>query len=441
MNLREAYMLLGGDLEATLNRLGDRAVLVRHLRQFPKDEGMERLRAAMAAGDAAAVWQAAHGLRGVGAALGLGRLACAAEGLMRADMAGRATAMTLLEKEYALAVTVIGLLEERDTALAMLVHELRGPLQAILGEAAATGAERIALAARHMSAVLAGMTASSARREAFSLPEVMRDAAALLEGVCAGHAVSVRTKLRHERVLGDPGGVTQALLNLLTNAAQSGPEDGSIALEAVEGDGEVALTVRDNGRGMTETERQHACEPGWRRGSGMGLGLTIVRELTARMGGRMTIESEPGKGTAVTLLLPLPPAEDALPIGKLRRFEGLRALLAEDSRLCAETSAKLLSGLGLRLSVTRNGGEAVRMASEGGYDCAFLDVHMPGMEGSSFFGAIHRALPDMPLFALTAGLLPGEEERLAGAGMRACLLKPVGPEAVSRLLGRFFPEW
>ena len=432
MDLREAYGLLGGDLEATMSRLSGRAALMKHLRLFPADEGMQKLRAAMAAGESTAVWQAAHGLRGVGATLGMGRLVEAAERLMGADAAGRASAMLLLEREHALAVDIIGMVEERDTALAMLIHELRGPLQVVLSG----GPERSAVAARHMSAVLAGVTDPSGW-ETFDLPEVLREATTLLDGLCPGHPVSVRIRLRHERVLGDPGGVRQAVLNLLTNAARSG--GGPIVLEAVEKKDGVALTVRDHGRGMTETERLHACEPWWHRGSGMGLGLTIVKALAARMGGRMVIGSAPGEGTAVTLRLPMTPSEErsARP---MRRFEGLRALLAEDDRLNAETSAEMLTGLGLRLSVARNGGEAVRMASEGGYDCAFLDAHMPGMEGAHVFGEVHRALPGTPIFALTAGLMPGEEERLSGAGMRACLLKPIGSEAISRLLGRFFPE-
>lgn len=432
MNLREAYGLLGGDLGATVDRMGESATLMKHLRLFPADEGMQRTRDAMAAGDAEAVWHAAHGLRGVGATLGLGHLTKAAARLMCADLPGREAAMRLLEWEHALAVKVIGMLEERDTALAMLIHELRGPLQVIMGEAAS---ERSALAARHMSAVLAG-AAGASERVAFDLPGVLRESAALLEGVCPGHPVSVRVRLRHERVWGDPDGVRQALLNLLTNAARSG--GGLISLTAVERKGGVSLTVCDDGRGMTETERLRACEPWWHRGSGMGLGLPVVEELASRMGGRMVIKSAPGKGTAVTLLLPMAPSEE--PAERPRRFDGLRALLAEDDRLCAETSADLLTGLGLRLTVARDGGEAVRMASEGGFDCAFLDAHMPGMEGASVFGEVQRALPGTPLFALTAGLLPGEEERLSGAGMRACLLKPVGTEAISRLLGRFFPE-
>lgn len=440
MTLREVYALLGGEMEASLARLGDRATLVKHLRQLREDEGMKRLRAAAAAGDAEAVWRAAHGVKGASAALGLGRLADAAERLMREDGPGRAAAMLLLEREYALAVEAVELLEERDTALAMLVHELRGPLQVVLTEAAANGLERSALAARHLSAVIDGLMTGSASREAFSLPGVMREAAALLEGVCDGYAVSLRTCLRHEWVTGDAGGVRQALLNLLTNAARSMPEDGRIEIEAIEREDGVALTVRDHGRGMSETERRKACEPWWHRGPGTGLGLPIVRVLTERMGGVMTIDSAPGKGTAVTLLLPLTPAEEGPCAEVPRRFEGLRALLAEDDRLNAETSAELLEGLGLRLTVARDGDEAARMASEGGYDCAFIDAHMPGPEGASVFGEVQRAQPGMPIFALTAGLLPGEEERLSGAGMRACLLKPVGEKDIRRLLGRFFPE-
>lgn len=447
-------MLLGGDLDAALSRLGDRALLIKHLRQFPGDDAFPALKRAVTVRDQAAAWQAAHALRGTCLTLGMGRLAKAAERVMDAeDWPERDATLAVLACEQEHAARVIGLLEENGAALAMLLHELRTPLQVMLGTAEArpedVGMARIATAARHLSAVLSGLSKLSAgqspRRVSFSLPELLQECAELLHGAFAGRSVAVATSLRHERVQGDPASLRQALLNLLTNAVRNSPESDVIILEAAELDGVMALSVRDHGRGMTDAEREQACEPYWRggEGPGMGLGLTIVRELTERMGGRMTIESAPGEGTTVTLRLPLPPSDDVERgtgrVEKSRRFDGMRVLLAEDDRLNAEVSVELFEGLGLRTSMAHDGGEAVKLAGAGGYDCAFLDAHMPGLDGSAA-EAICRALPDAPVFALTAGLLPGEEQRLRAAGVRACLLKPVGPDALARLLGDWFPD-
>ena len=179
-------------------------------------------------------------------------------------------------------------------------------------------------------------------------------------------------------------------------------------------------------------------------GGSMGLGLTIVRRLVARMGGEMAIDSAPGEGTTVTVRLPLL-LSDAVeaskePVEHQRRFSHLRVLLAEDDRLNAEASAELLTGLGLRTSIARDGVEAARLACAGGYDCVFLDAHMPGPDGCSTVARIRQALPGVPIFGLTAGLLPGEEKRFRAAGMRECLLKPVGMEKLARLLGDYFPD-
>lgn len=243
MTLREAYALLGGDLAGALTRLGDRALLVKYLKRFPEDGAMAALRAAYESRDEAAMWQAAHGLRGVCKALGLEGLAELAGQFMAAPEA----AWVPLEREYARSVAVIGLVSD------------------------------------------------------------------------------------------------------------------------------------------------------------------IVEE------------------EAWTVEVP-------------RRFDGLRALLAEDDRLCAETSAELLAGLGLSAHVARDGGEAVRLARLGGFDCVFLDAHMPGTEASVAVREIRRALPQAPIIGLTAGMLPGEEERLRAAGMRDSLLKPADRTGLIRLLSACFPE-
>lgn len=442
MTLREAYALLGGNLEAALSRLGDRALLVKHLRKYPEDGTLRGLQEAVAARDSAALRHAAHSIRGTYRTLGLERAADAALRVMGArNWPEREATAQRLTWEHERALEVIGLLEESDRTMAMLIHELRTPLQAILGTAEAEGLPRVAASAKHMSAILSGLGGPS-RREPFSLPALLRETVEMLRGVCGGRSAAVRAHLRYEWVLGDPVGLTQALLNLLTNAVRDG-EEGSVILEATEAEGATLLTVRDHGRGMTEAERQRACEPYWRArpGPGMGLGLTVVRELTRNMGGEMRMESAPGEGTAVTLRLPLPPAEEAGEenAGR-RRFRGLRALLAEDDRLNAEISAELLAGLGLRTNVARDGHEAALLAESGGYDCVFMDAHMPGPDGAQTVKKIRRALPDAPVFALTGGMLPGEEERLREAGVRACLLKPVSREALARLLGEWFPE-
>lgn len=452
MTLREGYALLGGDWTDALARLGDRGLLVKHLRQFPSDDALQKLRAAVAKQEHDAAWRAAHTLRGLCRTLGLDRLARAAAEFMNAiDSPERAAALAFLEREHAHAVAVIGLMAESETRLAMALHELRTPLQTILGTAethsGAEGMARIAGAAKHLLALLSDVGEDRRlREEPVMLRTVLREAAELVRGA-EDHEIILEANLRHERILGDAPRLTQVLINLLTNAARSSTPSGAITLRATETDSGLSLSVEDHGTGMSEEAIRKAFVPYWREGSGqgMGLGLVIARELTERMGGTIAIDSAPGEGTTVTLRLPVVPS-DAVESGaerveKPRRFDGLRALLAEDDRVNAEVSAELLAGLGLRTRVARNGGEAARLARDGNFDCVFLDAHMPGMDQAAMMAAIRRCLPDAPIFALTAGWLPGEEDRLRSAGWQACLLKPVGLDKLSRLLSAYFPDW
>ena len=452
MTLREGYRLLGGDLRETLARLGDRALLMKYLQRFPDDDALLKLKTAVTVKNEIGVWQTAHTLRGTCATLGLSRLTEAVERVMSAgDWPGRELAMTLLEQEHRHAVAIVTMITDSDVGLAMLLHELRMPLQTILGTAEAQpdhdGMARIALSAKQLSALLAGVEACAANeplhREPFSLAEALRDAVAL---VGADPPVSVRMSLCHARLVGDATGLTQVLLNLLTNALRHAPRTDRIALDATETDGEVIVTVRDHGPGMTEAERQSALTPYWQAkpGMGKGLGLPIAYALAERMGGTLVIDSAPGEGTAVTVRLPLAVSDDdgettkkrALP----RHFDGLRALLADDDRVGAEVSAELLNGLGLRTSVARDGSEAIQLARAGGYDCVFLDAHMPGPEAAKTIACIRSLLPDAPVFALTGGVLPEEEQQLRAAGLRECLRKPVSSDDLIRLLGRYFPD-
>ena len=453
MTLQEGYLLLGSNLPDVLSRLGDRALLTKHLRLFCGDDTPIKLRDAVALRSKSAAWQAARSFKGTCETLGLGSLAKAVQQFMEAgDWPEREVALSRLEQEHAHALSVIGLMEDSDTALAMLAHELRAPLQAILGTAEVhqgmAGMERIALAARHMAAVLAGLTSCSPTLEPFSLPEVLRHAAALATPLCEGkhQSIAMRLDLRHDSMLGDAPRLTQALLNLLTNAARYAPENDTITLRATEIDGEVALSVEDHGPGMSKTEQQHAFKPYWRAGMsvGSGLGLTIVRKLVDLLGGTVTMDSTPGLGTTVTIRLKLTPSDAVESIGhpveKRRHFDGLRALLAEDDLLTAEVSAELLSGLGLQTHIAHDGDEAIHLAHNRAFDCVFWDAHMPGRGASSAIQLLRASLPDTPVFALTAGVSAAEEEALRSAGIRECLLKPVDTRQLTRLLSTYFPD-
>ena len=110
------------------------------------------------------------------------------------------------------------------------------------------------------------------------------------------------------RVQGDPGALNQVFLNLIKNAAESfGDGEGSIQVEASADVGSVKIAVRDDGPGMTAEVRGRLFEPFFttkHSGGSTGLGLSICRQIAEGHGGTLEVESEPGQGTVMTLVLP-----------------------------------------------------------------------------------------------------------------------------------------
>ena len=111
-------------------------------------------------------------------------------------------------------------------------------------------------------------------------------------------------------MLGDPGRLRQALLNLLLNALQAMPDGGVLSVRARTVGGHAELTVADTGVGMDRMTRTRAFEPFFTtRPTGTGLGLAVVREIAEAHGARVSMASRPGRGTIVRLRLPLAPEE------------------------------------------------------------------------------------------------------------------------------------
>jgi two-component system NtrC family sensor kinase len=111
------------------------------------------------------------------------------------------------------------------------------------------------------------------------------------------------------QVVTDPGLVRHVLTNLISNAVDAMPGGGTLAVRAVRSGGQLALSVADTGAGIGAEERRHIFEPFYSTkppGRGTGLGLAICREIAAALKGRIEVESEPGRGSTFTFLLPAP---------------------------------------------------------------------------------------------------------------------------------------
>ncbi len=260
-------------------------------------------------------------------------------------------------------------------------------------------------------------------------------------------------------VLGDGTRLQQVLGNLVSNAVKF-TERGWVRLSIAPADGadQIAFEVADSGIGIS-SDRQQAVFEAFRqadssitrRYGGTGLGLAISDRLVKMMGGTLTLVSQPGQGSALRFALALPSVkvEDAVASTGSpapMRFDSLHVLLVEDHPVNLLIMQRTLERMACRVSIARDGREAVARWQQDQPDVVLMDVQMPVMSGLDATREIRalelhqgRQIPT-PIVALTAHAMPADRQRSLDAGMNDHLVKPVTPEAlasaIARCLGR-----
>ncbi|KAF4531061.1 hypothetical protein B566_EDAN019075 [Ephemera danica] len=253
-----------------------------------------------------------------------------------------------------------------------------------------------------------------------------------------------------DTLVGDELRVKQVLLNLLSNAIKF-TEQGAITLTAKlvsleEEQALVQLTVADTGIGISPDVMGTIFAPFTqadsstsRKYGGTGLGLTICQGLADLMRGRVWGTSKEGKGSSFHLELPLTVqphtnAEQSNAPKSLVPWEGraLNILVADDDPINARFMTLLLGKLGHTVTVAENGEIAFTHCQQSTFDCIFMDVLMPVMDGLEALHAIRKVEKasgkHTPIIALTASALKGDKERLLAEGFDAYLSKPVYQE-------------
>jgi len=264
---------------------------------------------------------------------------------------------------------------------------------------------------------------------------------------------------------GDPLRLGQVLINLANNAVKF-TERGEILVSTrlVERNGErvkLEFSVKDSGIGIAEEQRSllftsfsQADSSTTRRYGGTGLGLAICKRLTELMGGRIRVESEPGRGSIFTFnawfgLVTQGRAEE-LPFSEapgsgspnghpVALLKGSHLLLVEDNDVNRELALELLSNAGIRVSLAGNGAEALEMLESGAFDGVLMDMQMPVMDGYAATRAIRRQIRfrDLPVIAMTANAMAGDREKCLAAGMNDHITKPVDVNQMFTTLARW----
>jgi CheY-like chemotaxis protein len=252
------------------------------------------------------------------------------------------------------------------------------------------------------------------------------------------------------KIEADPYRLSQIISNLLSNAAKYTPPAGRITLALrVEGASVLEIKVADNGIGIPRS-LQHSIFELFDQGTsgtseGLGIGLTLVRNLAEMHGGSVTVASEgEGKGSEFTVRLPIviasgekavgeeTPAMSPLPLG--RPPGPARVLVADDGRNAADILALFFQMEGMETAVAYDGEEAVSVATGFSPDFAFLDLGMPKLDGYEAARRIRRMYPRVVLAALSGWGGDDDRRRSAEAGFDVHLLKPATPDDLREVL-------
>jgi len=351
----------------------------------------------------------------------------------------------------------------KDEFLAMLGHELRNPLGAISSAAhvlsrtagghTATmrASEIIGRQVQHLSRivddlldvsrVVAGKIAL--RLQPVDLGEVARRVTTLHGGPAGSrHVVSVHTAPAW--VSADPTRLEQVLTNLLANAVKYTPAGGEITV-TVQRDGDHAvLSVRDTGVGIRPellprvfdlfVQADRSLE---RSAGGLGIGLTLVRQLAQLHGGTVEASSAgPGRGSTFTVRLPIiagPPDTDDT-AGPAAAGPARRVLVIEDNDDAREMLRNVLVLLGHEVHEAHDGASGIEQARRVRPDAALIDIGLPGIDGYEVARRIRSELPGARLAAVTGYGQPEDRERALAAGFDEHLVKPVDPDQLQRVL-------
>ena len=272
-----------------------------------------------------------------------------------------------------------------------------------------------------------------------------------------------------ENLFGDERRIREILMNILNNAVKY-TEQGFVRFTVRAGAQEnstvrMIFSVEDSGIGIRQKDMDKLFTKFQRldmeRNStveGSGLGLVITRSLLDMMGGTISVESEYGKGSVFTVVIPqliveADPAGEALKqepeSRKTADYRGTlyapdaRVLVVDDTKMNLMVSVSLLKGTGIRVDTALSGAEAITLAQKNAYDVIFMDQRMPEMDGTETLRRIRQAEDSpngrTPVICLTADAVVGARERYLAEGFSDYLAKPVNGGKLEAMLAKYLP--
>ena len=370
--------------------------------------------------------------------------------------------------------------------LATMSHEMRTPLTAIIGFAETTlfseqtieqrqnAIQTIIRSGKHLLQIinnildLSKVEANKLDIERVELMpfELLDDIEKLVRSASEekglGFSVNYMFPLP-KSIINDPLRIKQILINLCNNAIKF-TEEGYIVINVSSNndDGTLLFEVVDTGVGITQAQQKFIFEAyrqadssTTRKFGGTGLGLSLSKELAKHLGGTLTVESEPGKGSKFKLLLNFDTSEDMDVVFDREDIPGVvdakvkvkptvhlsgKVLLAEDNKDNQELFSIYLHRMSLDVTIAENGQEAVDAIKEDDFDLVLMDIRMPVMNGLDAMKILRKDGFEKPIIALTANAMPEDQDACYECGADGFLTKPININEFTQTLQKHLTE-
>jgi PAS domain S-box-containing protein len=352
--------------------------------------------------------------------------------------------------------------------LANMSHELRTPLNAVIGLSQVLLEQVYGGLTPKQAEYLAGINSSGghllslindildlSKIEAgkekldmadFSAAGTLGSSFILVREKAMKHKIELVSEIGPEvgRFRGDERRVKQIIYNLLSNAIKFTEPGGKVGIRASQDASALIITVWDTGIGIPDDKKDQLFQPFQmidsslsKKREGTGLGLVLTKRLTEMHGGTISFESKEGKGTSFTVSLPM----SAAPVPALEcrgsgccpgplpaeLVKGRKVMVVEDNPLNMMLAADYLKAGGINVIQAADGESALDMAAREVPDLILLDIQMPGIDGFEVLARLRqeKATAAIPVIAMTALAMKGDEERCGRAGFSGYVSKPV----------------
>lgn len=287
------------------------------------------------------------------------------------------------------------------------------------------------------------------RRELADLYDAVQGTLTLMEIELRKHNIQiVRTIRPVPLTICDAGQISQVFLNLLTNARDAmKPEGGTLTVSLDSSEKEIVLAVSDTGHGIPEQLRDKIFEPfvttkgalGGSATPGTGLGLSVSYGIVKSHGGTFDVDSEPDKGTTMTIRIPIvdnPQAAAAIAEAEQEPEDlpPLRLLIVDDDVSIGGSLKGLLEHIGHQVTVTTEGTAALDAYRANSIDIVLTDLAMPGMSGLQLLRELRTVDPEARVLVFTGQATERQVEEALNSGAVAVLRKPFELEEVLKAL-------